>query len=178
MEEKVTSESSAARVQEEQTSFPSHPEKTPASSRDLDETYNAYKQQDARDIDPQEAREVLRKIDRNLLPLLMVTYMLQYLDKSSINFASVFGLQKGTHLQGQEYSWLTSLFYIGYLVAQPAAGYLLQRLPVGKFIGSTAVSMYSRLSPFVIQPTRLTSRDNKSGACSLSRRLPVPILQA
>ncbi|GAB1214304.1 hypothetical protein ATERTT37_003466 [Aspergillus terreus] len=32
--------------------------------------------------------------------------MLQYLDKNSINFASVYGLKEGTHLKGQDYSWL------------------------------------------------------------------------
>ncbi|KAI1197393.1 MFS general substrate transporter [Nemania serpens] len=112
-------------------------EKTLASSKDLDETYNTYKQQDGQDLDPQEARQVLRRIDTRLLPLLMGTYFLQYLDKTSINSASVFGLKQGTHLKGQQYSWLTSLFYIGYLVAQPVAGYALQRLPLGKFIGYT-----------------------------------------
>ncbi|GAW22789.1 hypothetical protein ANO14919_123320 [Xylariales sp. No.14919] len=110
-----------------------------ASSKDLDETYNTYKQQDARDLDPEEARQVLRKIDVHVLPLLMGTYLLQYLDKTSINSASVFGLKQGTNLHGQQYSWLTSLFYIGYLVAQPVAGYSLQRLPLGKFIGCTAL---------------------------------------
>jgi hypothetical protein len=71
------------------------------SSRNLDETYEVYKQQDARELDPQEARRVLRKIDLHILPLLMGTYMLQYLDKSSINFAAVFGLEEGTNLSGQ-----------------------------------------------------------------------------
>ncbi|KAI0103890.1 MFS general substrate transporter [Nemania sp. FL0031] len=122
-----------------QISPPSVSEKGLASSKDLDETYSTYKQQDAQDIDSREARQVLRKIDRHLLPLLMGTYLLQYLDKSAINSASVFGLQQGTNLHGQQYSWLTSLFYIGYLVAQPVAGYSLQRLPLGKFIGCTAL---------------------------------------
>ena len=86
---------------------------TSAPSKDLDETYNFYKQEDAVETDPDEARSVLRKIDLRLLPLLMVTYMLQYLDKSSINFASVYGLEDGTNLHGQDYSWLSSIFYIG-----------------------------------------------------------------
>jgi hypothetical protein len=158
-------------------SFPSLSEKKLISSKDLDETYNTYKLQDARDTDPQEARQVLRKIDRHLLPLLMGTYLLQYLDKSSINFASVFGLKQGTHLHGQQYSWLSSLFYIGYLLAQPVAGYLLQRLPIGKFIGSTAVGMC-----LIATNTReafLTTTDvdpGKSGVCSPSRLLLVPTL--
>jgi hypothetical protein len=87
---------------------------TVASSKDLDETYEIYKQQgDDADLDPVEARRVLRKIDWHILPLLMGSYMLQYLDKSSINFASVYGLQKGTNLHGQDYSWLSSIFYFG-----------------------------------------------------------------
>lgn len=87
---------------------------TVASSKDLDETYEIYKQQgDDTDLDPEEARRVLRKIDWHILPLLMGSYMLQYLDKSSINFASVYGLQKGTNLHGQDYSWLSSIFYFG-----------------------------------------------------------------
>ncbi|KAI1361595.1 MFS general substrate transporter [Xylaria arbuscula] len=134
MEDKVTVTTAPRRA-----SLPSLSEKTLVSSRDLDETYNTYRQQDGRDLDSQEASNVLKRIDRHLLPLLMGTYLLQYLDKTSINSASVFGLQKGTNLHGQQYSWLTSLFYIGYLVAQPVAGYALQRLPVGKFIGSTVL---------------------------------------
>ena len=80
---------------------------------DYDETYEIYRKQDATDIDPEEARRVLRKIDFRILPLLMGAYLLQYLDKSSISFASVYGLQTGTHLVGQQYAWLSSIFYFG-----------------------------------------------------------------
>ncbi|KAI0010216.1 MFS general substrate transporter [Xylariaceae sp. FL0662B] len=115
-------------------------EKEPSvSSRDLDDAYELYRRQDTAALDPHEARQVRRKIDWHILPLLMGTYMLQYLDKSSINFASVFGLREGTNLHGQEYAWLSSIFYFGYLIAQWPAGYLLQRLPAGKFIGITAI---------------------------------------
>ena len=78
---------------------------SPAESKDYDETYEVYKARDVRDIDPAEARRVRRKIEFHILPLLMGTYMLQYLDKSSINFAVVFGLEEGTHLEGQQYAW-------------------------------------------------------------------------
>ncbi|KAE9364998.1 allantoate permease [Stipitochalara longipes BDJ] len=107
---------------------------TSNNSRDLDDTYELYKKQDdARDLDPDEERRVRRKIDLHILPLLCVSYMLQYLDKTSTSFASVFGLQAETGLVGQDYAWLS------YLIAQYPAGYLLQRLPTGKFIGSSAI---------------------------------------
>lgn len=86
---------------------------TQASSRDWDETYKVFKQQDGVEIDAREAQRVLRKIDWHIMPLLMGSYMLQYLDKSCINFASVYGLQQGTNLHDQQYSWLTSIFYFG-----------------------------------------------------------------
>ncbi|KAK5713747.1 hypothetical protein LTR17_017514 [Elasticomyces elasticus] len=115
-----------------------HPEKALTAPGALDDTYALYSADDV--IDPEEARKVLRKIDWHILPLLCGTYLMQYLDKSSINFASVFHLQEGTHLHGQQYAWLSSIFYFGYLVAQYPAGYAMQRLPIAKFIGVTILT--------------------------------------
>ncbi|KAK1141260.1 hypothetical protein N8T08_009299 [Aspergillus melleus] len=47
---------------------------------------------------------VLRKIDLRLLPLLLGIYFLQQLDKSTLSYASVFGLIEDANLKGQEYS--------------------------------------------------------------------------
>ena len=79
---------------------------SPATSTYLDDNYELYKHAKDLETDPAEIKRVLRKIDFRIIPILFVTYMLQYLDKNSINFASVYGLQKGTHLKGQDYSWL------------------------------------------------------------------------
>jgi hypothetical protein len=80
---------------------------TPATSaRALDDMYDVYKQSAGVDISAAEAKRVLRKIDKRIVPILVGTYALQYLDKNSINFASVYGLKEGTGLQGQDYSWL------------------------------------------------------------------------
>jgi hypothetical protein len=72
----------------------------------LDDNYALFERARDLEVDPAEAKRVLRKIDFRIIPILFVTYMLQYLDKNSINFSSVYGLQKGTHLEGQDYSWL------------------------------------------------------------------------
>ena len=44
--------------------------------------------------------KLLRKIDLWLLPLLTVSYMLQFLDKQPLNFASVMGLIQDLNLTG------------------------------------------------------------------------------
>ncbi|PGG96535.1 hypothetical protein AJ79_09553 [Helicocarpus griseus UAMH5409] len=60
----------------------------------------------------EEERKVIRKLDVRLMPILALTYMLQYLDKGNINFAPVFGLEEGTNLKEQDYSWLTTWWSI------------------------------------------------------------------
>ena len=79
---------------------------SPALPSHVDDEYQTYKNAREIEADPAELKRVLRKIDYRIVPILFVTYMLQYLDKNSINFASVYGLQKGTHLHGEQYSWL------------------------------------------------------------------------
>jgi len=76
------------------------------STGSLDDNYELYKSMRGVEVDPLEAKKVIRKVDTRILSLLMVTYFLQYLDKNSINLASVYGLKKDTHLGGQDYSWL------------------------------------------------------------------------
>ena len=75
-------------------------------SRDLDDNYKVFETAQDLNSSPEEVKKVLRKIDLHVVPVLFGSYMLQYLDKNSLNFASVYGLQEGTNLHGQDYSWL------------------------------------------------------------------------
>ncbi|EAT87238.1 hypothetical protein SNOG_04847 [Parastagonospora nodorum SN15] len=106
-----------------------------ASSSHLDDAYEAYKNNRDIEVDPAEAKKTLRKIDKRIVPILFFIYLLQYLDKNGINYASAYGFIEGTNLGKNGYSWLGSIFYFGYLVGQYPAGYLLQRLPIAKFLG-------------------------------------------
>ncbi|ORY27924.1 putative MFS transporter [Naematelia encephala] len=76
-----------------------------------------------------------RKLDRRILPLLFCTYALQCIDKSCLGYASVFTLSKDLHLVGKQYSWLSALFYFGYLICEYPTTLLSQKFPLGRFIG-------------------------------------------
>ncbi|ATY67118.1 Major facilitator superfamily general substrate transporter [Cordyceps militaris] len=82
------------------------------------------------------ARRVLRKIDRAIIPLLFVTYMLNFMDKVILSSAAVFGLKKDTSLHGQQYSWVASIFYFGYLVWEYPTTLLVARVPIGKYLAA------------------------------------------
>ena len=68
-------------------------------------------------------------------------YFFQQLDKSSLSYVSIFGLQADAKLVGRQYSWLGSILYLAQLVMQPLAAFLLVKLPTGKVIG-TAIFLW------------------------------------
>ncbi|KUJ08932.1 allantoate permease [Mollisia scopiformis] len=80
-------------------------------------------------------KRILRKIDLMVLPIMLGVYFLQQLDKSTLSYASVFGLVADAQLKGQDYSWLGSIVYVAQLVMQPIIAYFLVKLPTGKFAG-------------------------------------------
>ncbi|CAI7598921.1 unnamed protein product [Penicillium glandicola] len=66
---------------------------------------------------------------------MMMTYMLSFLDKQTLNYSNAYGLQEDTHMVGNDYSWVSSALYIGWLVGAYPWQILLQRYPVGRLIG-------------------------------------------
>ncbi|KAJ4252310.1 hypothetical protein NW762_010907 [Fusarium torreyae] len=90
-------------------------------------------------IDPEEEKKLVRKLDMVILPLMAFVYFFQYLDKSSINYAAVFGLREELRLNGEQFSWVISLFYFGQLCSEYPAAYLLSRLRITTFVGITII---------------------------------------
>jgi len=66
-----------------------------------------------------------------------VVFLLQYLDKQSLSYASVFGLITDLNMTSAQYSWCSSIFYVGQLVAEYPFIYLMSRLHLTKFVGAT-----------------------------------------
>lgn len=63
--------------------------------------------------------------------------MLQAIDKSTLGYAAVFELREDVGLVGTQYSWLSSLFYVGYFVWEYPTNMLLQKFPIGKYMSAT-----------------------------------------
>ncbi|KKP01030.1 hypothetical protein THAR02_06852 [Trichoderma harzianum] len=82
-----------------------------------------------------ESTRIRWKLDLILLPMMAFTYILNYMDKVALSEASIFGLQKDLGLVGQQYSWSSSIFYLGYLVWQYPSSLLMQKLPIGRYFG-------------------------------------------
>ena len=80
------------------------------NAADIDDNYEIYQRRAGEALDPVEAKRVLRKVDIRILPILVVIYFMQYLDKNGINYASAYGFREALGLKGQNYAWLSSIF--------------------------------------------------------------------
>jgi hypothetical protein len=59
-----------------------------------------------------------------VMPCIAVLNFLQFFDKSALNYSAVLGIKDDTHLTGSQFSWLGSIFYLGYLIYQVQYLYL------------------------------------------------------
>ncbi|SPO04690.1 related to allantoate permease [Cephalotrichum gorgonifer] len=79
-------------------------------------------------LDKETNKRILRKIDRKLMPVLCITYTLQYYDKAVISQAAIFGLRTDLDLEeGLRYSWVMLIFFFGHIVGMYPCSLLAQR---------------------------------------------------
>lgn len=105
-------------------------------------------------IDSVEESKLIKKIDMIILPCLAICYVFYYvgyclnhmffltntcanapqIDKTTLSYAAIFGIKDDLHLEGTEYSWLSSIFYFGWLAWAFPTNYLMQKFPVAKYL--------------------------------------------
>jgi MFS transporter, ACS family, allantoate permease len=59
------------------------------------------------------------------------------LDKQSINYATVFGMNSDLKLTGLEFSWVVTIFYFGQLISEFISAYFIGRYHVVRVVGVT-----------------------------------------
>ncbi|KAI0772059.1 MFS general substrate transporter [Trametes elegans] len=77
-------------------------------------------------------RRLLRKLDLRM-SILIVIYILNYIDRNNAGAARLRGFETDLHLQGQEFATLLSILYVGYIIMQ-----YLSHIPIilPSFIGA------------------------------------------
>ena len=93
-----------------------------------------------------------------------IVYGLNYLDKTTLSYASIMGLRlppsdnklaSGIGLVGDQYSWLGSMFYFGYIAWEYPTTRLLQVLPLGKYCMWLLNPHTSKLQGFICNLTNM-----------------------
>lgn len=74
-------------------------------------------------------RRLVRKIDRNVLPILGLLYLLSFLDRSNIGNAKLDGLTTDLHISNDNYLWTLTIYFFGYVLFEVPSNIVLKRVP-------------------------------------------------
>ncbi|KAL8752083.1 MAG: hypothetical protein Q9199_005986 [Rusavskia elegans] len=90
-----------------------------AHDQNLDQAYwYVQNSNNAVEATPAELRQLRRKIDWWIVPIMFACYTMQFIDKVSLNYAAVMGLNKELKLKSNEFSNAATWFFIAYLIAE------------------------------------------------------------
>lgn len=90
-------------------------------------------------------RHVVRKIDMILIPLMCGCVFLQMSDKMLLNSVSLLGFMSDIHLENQQqFSWISSIFYFGYLLGAFLHAYFIQHWVLSQYV-SAVVTLWGVL---------------------------------
>jgi MFS family permease len=95
------------------------------------------------------------KLSRRIIPLILLCYFFGYLDRVNVGFAKL-QMVADLHLSEAAYGVGAGLFFIGYLLLQVPAGWLVQRIGVKRCLAG------SMLSWGVVSVATLATRDQTS----------------
>ncbi|KAL8719424.1 MAG: hypothetical protein Q9225_003567 [Loekoesia sp. 1 TL-2023] len=115
------------------------PEPEHVSETSLDPTTStpsAHRKREApplvRDLTPEERahleKVLVAKIDLRLLPMLIIMYLMNYLDRNNIAAARLAGLEDELNLTGTQYLTALSILFVGYILMQVPSNLFLNKI--------------------------------------------------
>lgn len=85
-----------------------------------------------RDLAPEERarleKKLVQKIDLRLLPMLIIMYLMNYLDRNNIAAARLAGLEDDLGLTGTQYLTAVSILFVGYILMQVPSNLFLNKI--------------------------------------------------
>ncbi|KAG4252881.1 hypothetical protein FPRO03_08330 [Fusarium proliferatum] len=77
---------------------------------------------------PEERKKaIIRKVDWRLIPMLVLLYLIAYLDKTNIGNAKIEGMTVDLHLKGIEYNIVTAIFFIPFVLCEVPSNMILHK---------------------------------------------------
>lgn len=100
--------------------------------KDMDEAYKFLNNDNKIELDPAYEKKLVRKIDFHIMTIICGLMAVQMMDKTTNSYAALMGLRTDLNMSSEEYSWVGSAFYLGYLVFEYPANLALQKFPLSK----------------------------------------------
>ncbi|KAL7814927.1 MFS general substrate transporter [Trichoderma aethiopicum] len=81
-------------------------------------------------------KQIIRKVDWRLVPMLAILYLISQLDRANIGNAKIEGLSEDLHLVGNQYNIVLALFFIPYILLEVPSNVLLRKFRPSVYLGS------------------------------------------
>ncbi|KAJ5249082.1 Major facilitator superfamily domain general substrate transporter [Penicillium chermesinum] len=109
------------------------------ASKEADETLTLLEDvgSEVDTLSPRATGRLKRKLYSCLLLQVIAINLMLFIDKATLSEAVFLGLLDDFKLSDKKYNDLNTIFYTGYIVGQIPGQYLIQRLPLGKFVSGS-----------------------------------------
>lgn len=92
------------------------------------------------ELDHAAEKKLVSKIDRVIVPLVMVAYLLCFLDRTNIGNARLYGLEDDLHLHGTQYQTAVALLFVTYVLVEIPSNMLLKYFTPSRYIAVLTVT--------------------------------------
>ncbi|KAJ5376838.1 hypothetical protein N7509_013724 [Penicillium cosmopolitanum] len=84
-------------------------------------------------------RTLVRKIDMNILPVVVLLYLFSFLDRVNIGNARLYGLEEDLGLVGDQYQIAVSILFVTYCFFEVPSNLVLKKLRPSRYIAAISV---------------------------------------
>ncbi|KAK5061222.1 hypothetical protein LTR84_007764 [Exophiala bonariae] len=91
------------------------------------------------EIDHVAEAKLVRKLDRFIVPPVMLLYLVSFLDRVNIGNARLYGLEKDLNLHGSQFQTAVSILFVTYVLLEVPCNLLIKKLRPSRFISAITV---------------------------------------
>ncbi|KAF8339857.1 putative MFS transporter [Cantharellus anzutake] len=84
-------------------------------------------------------KEIVRKLDMHIIPMVTILHLLAFLDRVNIGNARLYGLEKDLHLNGNKFQVSVSVVFVTYLLFEIPSNLVLKKFTPSRYIAALAV---------------------------------------
>ncbi|KAJ3488703.1 hypothetical protein NLI96_g2654 [Meripilus lineatus] len=79
-------------------------------------------------------RKVLWKLDIHVLPPLALLWLANFIDRTNVGNARIAGLERDTHLRGNQFNTCLAVFYVSYIMVELPSNWVLKKMKPNRWL--------------------------------------------
>lgn len=90
-------------------------------------------------VDPVVEAQLVRKLDRHIIPMVMLLYLCSFLDRVNIGNARLYGMEPDLDLKGNRYQTAVSMLFVTYILAEIPSNLVIKKFRPSRWLAFITV---------------------------------------